>query len=446
MAANGTNDEAKVKTFLTGAVVGGALSIGLYKLVLESENRLIRRLRRRNRERAELWLELERKALREKHNRPVRIWVDGCFDLMHFGHANAFRQARALGDHLIVGINPDAEVVKHKGGPPIMNDHERYVSVESCRWVDEVVTEVPYVLNEQYLHEVVFGKYKVDYVVHGDDPCLLADGTDVFASSKRAGKFKTIKRTEGVSTTDIVGRMLLMTREHHQPTVGPSLIASEVEGEEHPDEENPPQPANTPAGVFLRPSNFLPTSRRISQFSPGKQPKEGDTIVYVRGAFDMFHAGHIERLKAARQFGNFLLVGVLPDDVVNRHYGLNYPILNLNERVLGVLSCKYVDEVIIGTSWTVTRDQIVTMKINAVVSGDKADEAPGAEDPYAAAKAMGIYKELLDSNGQPLAWGLQTSDIVRRVVENRAQFEGKFEKKNKAEQQYNEQKQFVQEM
>lgn len=41
------------------------------------------------------------------------------------------------------------------------------------------------------------------------------DGRDAYEEAKRLGRFKTIKRTEGISTTDLVGRMLLMTREHH---------------------------------------------------------------------------------------------------------------------------------------------------------------------------------------------------------------------------------------
>lgn len=44
---------------------------------------------------------------------------------------------------------------------------------------------------------------------------LQPDGKDVYAYTKSIGKFKMFKRTEGVSTTDIVGRMLLMTKDHH---------------------------------------------------------------------------------------------------------------------------------------------------------------------------------------------------------------------------------------
>ena len=74
-------------------------------------------------------------------------------------------------------------------------------------------TDAPYLLSEDFLHEL-FTKHKIDYVVHGDDPCLLPDGTDAYAYAKQQKRFKMIKRTEGVSSTDIVGRMLMCTRDN----------------------------------------------------------------------------------------------------------------------------------------------------------------------------------------------------------------------------------------
>lgn len=43
---------------------------------------------------------------------------------------------------------------------------------------------------------------------------LNADGSDCYAAVKAIGKFRTVPRTEGVSTTDLVGRMLLVSRDH----------------------------------------------------------------------------------------------------------------------------------------------------------------------------------------------------------------------------------------
>ena len=73
--------------------------------------------------------ELDDEHASKKQRKPVRIWCDGCFDMMHYGHANALRQAKLEGDFLVVGVHSDADITKHKG-PPVMNEAERYVSRE----------------------------------------------------------------------------------------------------------------------------------------------------------------------------------------------------------------------------------------------------------------------------------------------------------------------------
>ncbi|KAK6009004.1 cytidyltransferase domain protein [Ostertagia ostertagi] len=66
-----------------------------------------------------------------------RIWCDGCYDMVHFGHANQLRQAKQFGKKLIVGVHNDEEITMHKG-PPVFNEQERYRMVEGIKWVDEV--------------------------------------------------------------------------------------------------------------------------------------------------------------------------------------------------------------------------------------------------------------------------------------------------------------------
>ncbi|MBA0728684.1 hypothetical protein Golax_001564, partial [Gossypium laxum] len=115
----------------------------------------------------------------------------------------------------------------------------------------------------------LFNEHKIDYIIHGDDPCLLPDGSDAYALAKIAGRYKQIKRTEGVSSTDIVG-------------VGDnnSTLSKVDSGKRR----------QLQRGQL---SQFLPTSRRIVQFSNGKGPGPNARIVYIDGAFDLFHAGHV---------------------------------------------------------------------------------------------------------------------------------------------------------
>ena len=106
----------------------------------------------------------ERLAPLPHGNKEIRIFMDGAFDLMHYGHMNAFRLGRSLGTHLVVGINSDESIIECKG-PPLMKDQERLTMVESCKFVDQVVPGCPYIMNKEYI-DYVIDKYKIDYVIH----------------------------------------------------------------------------------------------------------------------------------------------------------------------------------------------------------------------------------------------------------------------------------------
>ena len=54
-----------------------------------------------------------------------RLWVDGCFDFFHHGHAGAIVQARQLGDELYAGVHTDEAILANKG-PTVMTLDERW--------------------------------------------------------------------------------------------------------------------------------------------------------------------------------------------------------------------------------------------------------------------------------------------------------------------------------
>ncbi|KAF7820558.1 ethanolamine-phosphate cytidylyltransferase-like [Senna tora] len=362
-------------------------------------------------------------VFRKKRNgkKRIRVYMDGCFDLMHYGHANALRQAKALGDELIVGLVSDEEILANKG-PPVLSMEERLALVSGLKWVDEVITDAPYAITENFMNRL-FHEYKVDYIIHGDDPCLLPDGTDAYALAKKAGRYKQIKRTEGVSSTDIVGRIL--------SSLGDTKVCKDINGT-----DSRPQEESQSNGAHI--SHFLPTSRRIVQFSNGKGPGPNARIVYIDGAFDIFHAGHVEILKKARELGDFLLVGIHTDETVSKYRGSRYPIMQLHERSLSVLACRYVDEVIIGAPWEITKDMITTFNISLVVHGTVAEKSQNSEiDPYEVPKGMGKF-QLLDSPKD-----ITTTSVAQRIMANHEAFMKRNAKKAKSEKRYYEEKKYV---
>lgn len=67
------------------------------------------------------------------------VWTNGCFDLLHVGHIRSFRDAKALGDILIVGINSDASVRAIKGDSrPIVSQSDRAEVIAALEMVDYV--------------------------------------------------------------------------------------------------------------------------------------------------------------------------------------------------------------------------------------------------------------------------------------------------------------------
>lgn len=292
---------------------------------------------------------------------------------------------------------------------------ERIVSVEGCKFVDKVERHCPYVMNEEYLNRMI-EKHRIDYVVHGDDACIV-DGKDVYATAKALGKYRSIPRTEGVSTSDILGRMLLLNKAHHKhDKLGDGgTLSSKMKVNAHD-----------------RPSKFLTTNRMLRLFSAGnKDPPSNANIVYIDGAFDMFHPGHVELLQKAKSLGNYLIVGIYNDAIVNQHEGSYYPIMNLHERVLSVLGCRFVDDVLIDAPWIITREVVASLHIKKVVyDANMKFKDDFINQHYKAPLELGLLQPIHSK------LKLDVQDIVARINQNRERFEAKFKNKMESEQEY----------
>jgi D-beta-D-heptose 7-phosphate kinase/D-beta-D-heptose 1-phosphate adenosyltransferase len=117
---------------------------------------------------------LSRNELLQRFSRPRSrkiVFTNGCFDLLHRGHAEYLAAARALGDVLIVGLNTDASVRKLKGpGRPVVSELDRAYVIASLEAVDAVTLfeeDTPRALIAALLPDVLVkgGDYRPDGVV-----------------------------------------------------------------------------------------------------------------------------------------------------------------------------------------------------------------------------------------------------------------------------------------
>ncbi|PTB74916.1 Nucleotidylyl transferase [Trichoderma longibrachiatum ATCC 18648] len=311
-----------------------------------------------------------------------RIWVDGCWDFFHHGHAGAMVQARQLGDELYVGVHSDEAILANKG-PTVMNLEERLAATDACRWVTKSVGYAPYVTQLPYISH-----YGCRYVVHGDDITSDSDGNDCYRFVKEAGRFKVVKRSPGISTTDLVGRMLLCTKTHFIKSLKKTLAGEEGVGT--------PEERKAQAEAMLERIKLYATDESVA-----------------RGL----------RSWSADYGPAYVVAGVHEDRVINEWKGVNYPIMNIYERGLCVLQCKYINAVVFGAPFTPTKSYLTDSPWgvpDAVYHGPTAF-MPLTYDPYTAPKEMGIYRQI----GEHTFSHVNAGEIVQRIMKSRDMYEAR---------------------
>lgn len=81
-----------------------------------------------------------------------KILVGGCFDILHFGHITFLKQAKQLGDYLIVALESDENVKRVKGDArPIHTQEQRKTMLKALNCIDEVIALPPMNNDQEYI-------------------------------------------------------------------------------------------------------------------------------------------------------------------------------------------------------------------------------------------------------------------------------------------------------
>jgi len=145
--------------------------------------------------------EIETIVAKAKQDGKRVVFANGCFDLLHRGHLHLLREAKKLGDLLVVALNSDSSVRGIKGAErPILPESERAELIAALEMVDYVT-----LFDEPDPYNAIQA-LKPDLLVKGGDwPKDDVVGADIVEG--RGGRVAVIPYLKGYSTTEIIERM-----------------------------------------------------------------------------------------------------------------------------------------------------------------------------------------------------------------------------------------------
>lgn len=133
-----------------------------------------------------------------KNQNKTIVLTNGCFDILHIGHAEYLKEAKKLGDKLFIGINSDSSVKKLKGeNRPINNEMDRAKLLSYLEFVDYLV------IFEEKTADTLIDLIKPDIYVKGGD--YTKESLPEYPTiEKNNAQVAFINFVEGYSTTKII--------------------------------------------------------------------------------------------------------------------------------------------------------------------------------------------------------------------------------------------------
>jgi len=231
-----------------------------------------------------------------------QYFIDGCFDGYHYGHVNAILQSKTLCDTLVLGTHTDKEMSAQKN-IPLFDFEDRCYMLSHCKYIDQFVGAVPYVVTIQTVH-----KYECSKYLHGDETIITKNNENGITVPLDC--YITYKVTEGISTSNLLLRLYQYT-------------------------------------------NKLPISRNentaylmdILTKMKGCDLANNNKKIYVLHEYDMLCPAHLKQIhQCKRDYPNHVIIAVIKNDYAGDN-GCN--IFNELEREITLRSITLIDDVLI---------------------------------------------------------------------------------------------------
>lgn len=131
-----------------------------------------------------------------------RGFTCSCFDLFHAGHIMMLKEAKEQCDYLIVGLQTDPTIDRPQKNKPIQSVFERYVQLDACKYVDEIIVYA----TEEDLVDILLS-FPIDVRILGAE-YEHTDFTGRHECAMRGIEFYFNNRQHSFSTTELRQRVL----------------------------------------------------------------------------------------------------------------------------------------------------------------------------------------------------------------------------------------------
>lgn len=307
----------------------------------------------------------------------VRIYGHGLHDFCKEGHDRHYMQAKYAfpNVHFIVGLINHKVIEAHTRDKLLYNDLERQESILHCRHVDEVLCDVPWSIDQDFLD-----KHKIDYVTitdqHKEHLFTSNDEQDYDSIQQKGSKFIKILKSDG--------RYLELKHNFISADSIPQSLSSNLDGKIAAFSDDL-------TAIETRDKCTYDFKNRITLESAKNMQQERPIRIYADGIYDMFHPGHARQLKQAKEAFPYvhLMVGVVNDELTNRYKGPT--VVPEAWRYDRVRHCRYVDEVVKDAPWVIDQEFLIRNKIDFVAHDDLPYKFEGQEDVYKPVKELGMF-------------------------------------------------------